>query len=125
MFLNYRMFKTNFGIDSYLTKLPPQCAISLLKFRTTNNRLPVNKLRYSNIQRHERKCDKCHLNEVGDEFHYLFTCQFYDKQRKECIPSYYYKHPNAIKFQQLFASSNKKILLKLKYFVDQINRSVL
>ena len=38
--------------------------------------MPVNRLRYQNIPRYDRKCEKCDLNEIGDEFHYLFVCPF-------------------------------------------------
>ena len=75
-------------MDPYNTKLPSTCALTLFKFRVTDNYLPVNRLRYNNIQRHERKCVKCDLNEVGDEFHYLFNCPFLSDERKECIPKF-------------------------------------
>ena len=72
MFLNYRMFKTMFVQERYISLLPTNLAIRLARFRTTNNSLPVNKLRFDAIPRDERLCQKCPQREVGDEFHYIF-----------------------------------------------------
>ena len=118
------MLKPEFCKDPYLIELPPNCALSLLKFRVTNNAMPVNILRYQNIPRYDRKCEKCDLNEIGDEFHYLFVCPFFNDSRKKCIPKRYYKNPNTLKYRQLFSSSNKCILLKTKHFIDIINKSL-
>jgi hypothetical protein len=114
---NYRMFKDVFGPDPYLTVLPHNCMIAMLKFRTTNNSVPVNKLRYSRVVRNERICRKCLLNEIGDEFHYLFVCPFFNNIRVECLPRYFWVRPNAQKFGLLFSSRNKKLLLKIKHLL--------
>ena len=124
IFINYRMLKNEFCEEPYLTKIPSSCAISLLRFRVTNNYLPVNRLRYQNIPRYDRKCEKCNLNEIGDEFHYLFVCPFFSDTRKECMPTRFYVNPNTIKYRQLFVSSNRRILLKTKHFIDIINKSL-
>ena len=124
IYINYKMLKPEFCKDPYLIELPSNCALSLLKFRVINNAMPVNRLRYQNIPRYDRKCEKCILNEIGDEFHYLFVCPFFNESRKECIPTRFYKNPNTLKYRQLFASSNKCILLKTKHFIDIINKSL-
>ena len=41
-----------------------------------NNYLPVEKGRWYKQDRINRKCRLCNLNEIGDEFHYLFKCHF-------------------------------------------------
>ena len=84
IFINYRILKNEFCEEPYLTKIPSSCAISLLRFRVTNNYLPVNRLRYQNILRYDRKCEKCNLNEIGDEFHYLFVCPFFSDTSLGC-----------------------------------------
>jgi hypothetical protein len=124
LYTNYRMYKPNFGQDAYFTLLPKECMITLLKFRTTNNALPVNKLRYNNIARADRICTKCNLNDIGDEFHYLFVCPCLTDYRKKYLPQYFCRFPNSIKFCNLFASNKKHILLKLQHFVLAINREL-
>ena len=73
MYLNYRMFKPSFGADPYYLVLPQNYMFTILRFRTTNNNLPVNKLRYENIPRNDRICDKCNMHDVADDFYYLFV----------------------------------------------------
>jgi hypothetical protein len=31
----------------------------------------------------DRICDICNLNNIGDEFHYLFECTFFENERKK------------------------------------------
>ena len=59
------------------------------------------------------------IGEVGDEYHYLFSCPFFPPAKKDLIPSSYSKRPNALKFEQLFSTStsNKRILQNfVKFF---------
>jgi len=123
MFLNYRMFKTAFGQEKYIKLLPTNLAIKLARFRTTNNFLPVNRLRFENVPRDERLCTKCEMGEIGDEFHYVFCCPYFNAKRKECLPAYFLRRPNAIKFNELF-NAKKKTLLKLVHYVEFLNREL-
>lgn len=79
--------------------LPYDCMVKLIKFRTTNNKLLVNTLRYCDLPRMERFCDKCKLLKIGDEFHYL--CVFFFKGMILAITVYFHSKPNAFKLQQL------------------------
>ena len=45
----YRTFKLDFGCEKYLEKLPQKIRAILLKFRTTNHRLPVENGRWINM----------------------------------------------------------------------------
>ena len=44
--LNYRLYKTEFILEKYITEMPLKSAISLAKFRTTNHKLPIEKGRW-------------------------------------------------------------------------------
>ena len=96
VYSNYRMFKPSFGLDPYFTLLPDNFVICLARFRTTNNVLPVNRLRYNATPRHERICEKCTLNDIADEFHYLFVCPYFNILRKQCLARYYLHRPNVL-----------------------------
>ena len=98
--------------------------IALVKFRSTNNQLPVNDLKFKGIPGHERRCTKCNMKKIGDEFHYLFTCPYYQTKRTELLPKYYYKYPNVIKYNELLNTSERNLLLKLKHFICFINNSL-
>ena len=124
VFLNYRMYKNVFNQDSYFSLLPQDCVYALVKFRTTNNVLPVNKLRFTGIIRVERLCTKCDMNEVGDEFHYLFVCPHFSDDRKHFLSKFYYVRPSAYKFNALLSTNKKNVLLKLKHFVNVIERGL-
>ena len=120
IFYNYRLFKTCFCFEDYLTILPYNLAIAFIQFRTLNHRLPVQTGRTKNIPRVQRICEKCNENDLGDEFHYLFKCTFFSEARKNLIPKYYHKHPNAIKFHELFNTKRKRLLVKVTLFLKEI-----
>ena len=124
MYLNYRMFKTTFIKEPYITLLPTNCAITIFRFRTSNNDLPVNALRYEGMPRTDRICPKCEMLEIGDEYHYIFTCPFFSTKRLECLPKFYHTKHNSPKYKTLFTTENKSLLLKLKHFICCINKEL-
>ena len=60
-----------------------------------NHRLPIEFGRFVNINRANRKCSLCNSGELGDEFHFIFKCSFFRKERKKHIAPYFYKKPSA------------------------------
>jgi hypothetical protein len=44
-----------------------------IQFRTANHKLPIEIGRWNNTNRNNRICTHCNKNELGDEFHYIFT----------------------------------------------------
>ena len=91
---------------------------------TTNNNLPINTQRYEGIDRRERLCRKCELDVVGDEFHYIFVCPFFQQKRNELLPQTYIQRPNVSTFEQLINTDDKYVLLKLKHFICIIDKSM-
>ena len=124
IYVNYKILKSTFQQNHIFKLLPNDCSISLVRFFSTNNRLPVNVLRFEGIPRHERLCNNCNMKDVGDEFHYLFTCPYYHTKRTELLPKYYYKYPNVIKYNELLNTTERNLLLKLKHFICFINNSL-
>ena len=86
---NYRIFKSQFGFEEYLKKLPPVYSIPLTKFRCRNSRLPVELGIYKGIIHEERFCKYC--NVLGDEFHYLFQCINFKKDREMLIDKIFFQ----------------------------------
>ena len=125
--ITYRIFKTVFCFEYYLTYLSTYYAKCLLKFRTSCHKLPVQKLRFENVPRTDRLCTLCDLKEIGDEYHYLFCCQnsLIKQKRLKYIPKYYLSHPNMFKLEQLFNCKSKTLLSNLARFVNVIMKSVI
>lgn len=123
--LNYRIFKKEFSIENYVHVLSPNLANILCKFRTVNHKLPIEKGRFLNIERDCRTCNLCTVNHdvIGDEFHYLFQCSFFNSERRKYIDAYYYNNPNTLKFDQLMNSTNTSTLLRLSLFCKKIMSS--
>ena len=120
--ISYRIFKTDFCFENYLNLHNTVLRKTLTKFRLSSHNLPIQQLRYSNTPRQDRLCTLCDKNEIGDEFHYLFTCS-HDalvEYRIKFISRYFHVRPNAYKFEILMnAKSNKKRICLAK-FVYQI-----
>ena len=53
--------------------------ITLAKFITNNNKLPIQTGRWSNIPRNQQICHLCET-EIGDEYHYIMKCDFFKQQ---------------------------------------------
>ena len=86
------------------------------KFRCKNNKLPVNKNRFEK-KVVDRNCQLCQKQDLGDEFHYIFICKFFGKERKQYINKFFYTRPNTQKMYHLFNSQNEQILTNLCKFI--------
>ena len=115
----YRMFKTNFGFETYLTSIPYKHRKFLLNFRTRNHRLPIETGRWKKIPRELRVCHLCR-NETGDEFHLLLSCKHLCNLRKHYLPLYCHRNPNILKLQSLMNSKNTYEQRKLCIFIKSI-----
>ena len=124
--LNYRIFKRSHALEKYLLTLPIKKAKLLCKFRTCNLKLPIEIGRWNNTRREERKCNLCNTNDLGDEFHYMFSYDQIDikTMRKKCLPVYYYRNPNTVKFERLFNCTDRNTLNMLCKFIHVIKERV-
>ena len=125
--VNYRMFKREWGMSPYLTVLPQPQRTWLTKFRTRCHNLPIcqNKFAKPGAPAKSKCCTLCNIDEIGDEFHYIFKCDAFSANRKKLIPAYFSERPNIIKFQELFESNDPEILFKLANFSQVVMKSFL
>ena len=93
-----------------------------LAFRTRNHRFPVEVGRWSGQPLQERKCTFCH-NDIGDEYHYLLTCNNFSNERNRFLKPYYYVNPNVLKYNELMNSTNVQTLKNICMFVDILIKS--
>ena len=122
--INYRIFKTEFNFENYLNSLAPRFRNLFCKYRSGNFKLPIETGRWRNVPRSDRKCTLCNKNEVGDEFHYLFTCTFDPilQARHRFLPTFCQQNPNILKFHSLFNNSDAYILKKYVNFYQLFRR---
>ena len=120
--LNYRAMTLVKRTQNYVLKLPKYYIYAMCKFKCVNHYMPIVAGRYSDTPIDERLCTICQLNEIGDEFHYLFNCTFFSTQRARLMMRYYYTQPNMYKMIQLFESSDFNDMLNLAKFADIIVR---
>ena len=89
---------------------------ALCNFRCVNHKLPIERGRFWNINRDDRKCDICDCDSLGDEFHYLFVCPFFKNERRNLLPHDSYVKPNIEKFCTLFNTDDYQVCSKLARF---------
>ena len=76
----YRIFKEKYGFEKYLLELEFYDRTALCNLRTGNHKLPISKSRYMGEE--NVNCTLCDSNVIGDEFHMLFNCKFFEEKRK-------------------------------------------
>ena len=81
MYCVYRIIKSTFGFEKYLTELPVKNRILMTKFRCRNHRLPIEAGCRAQTQCDLRLC--LHCNDIGDEYHYLLCCPLFREERKK------------------------------------------
>ena len=85
-----------------------------------NHKLPIEKGRFEGVARELRTCNLCGDNSLGDEFHYLFRCEYFYDDRVKYVEECFYTLPTAMQFFHLMNNDNKDTLLKLAIFCKKI-----
>ena len=93
----------------------------LVKFRTSNHRLPIEVGRWRNIKRENRICNLCNGRNLGDEFHYLFECPSLSNERKKYFEPHFLNRPNILKFCNLMNSISVSVLCNMCKYIRIIN----
>jgi len=110
---NYMIFKSEWKFENYLNLLPFKLRKYYCSLRISNHKLPVELGRHQGIYLNDRLCKLCNQNEVGDEYHYLMKCNYFENERRMFLPRFCLLHPSAFNLQSLCNNPNKKILLNL------------
>ena len=80
------MYKSQHKFENYLTFLPVKLMKHFINFRLCNNKLPIDTGRWQKIDHDLRKCNLCNDDDLGDEFHYIYRCSFFDEERRNIAP---------------------------------------
>ena len=111
--LNYRLFKIEHKFEHYLDILDPFNRISFTRYRCGNSKIPVVLGRHINSPIDECICHLCNSTDIGDEYHYIMKCKFFETDRRNLIPVYYLRSPNTTMFELLFSTENRTNLNQL------------
>jgi hypothetical protein len=65
--------------------------------RCLSNNFPIDTGRIFNIDKSERYCNLCNVSELGEEFHYLFKCTFFNNVGANFLPRNICNNPNVFK----------------------------
>ena len=119
----YKGYKSELALEKYLINLPDELRICMSKFRMCNHKLPIELGRHNNIERNLRKCNKCGID-IGDEYHYLFICDYFKDERSMFIQGSFYKKPSVDKFCTLMSTASNKKITKLAKFAKIIMNKI-
>ena len=80
---NYSILKQTVKTESYFTTLPRNVytCIPIVKFRTCNYNLSIKTGRWHDVPLNERKCTLCNQTVLGDDFHYLLKCTYFEVEQ--------------------------------------------
>ncbi|MEW8548255.1 MAG: reverse transcriptase family protein [Candidatus Thiodiazotropha sp.] len=117
---HYGYIKDNIELEPYFKLLPKHLYLNMVLFRTANHKFPIEVGRWNNIELEDRKCTLCCKNTIGDEFHYLLECPFFNNERLKYVSSFYYRRPNMLKYKELLSRQNVNHLRNLAVFMGII-----
>ena len=120
---SYASLNTSWGILPKIYEINHDNLFPLIKYRTSNHKLPVETGRYNDIPFHERSCPTCR-DKIGDEYHFMLECQRFKKERKIYINNYFIKKPSMFKFVKLMNSNDSEQLNKVGKFCALIIKKV-
>ncbi len=120
---NYLALKGEWTMEEYIKLLDTKEAINMFKFKTGNHKLPVETGRYNGTEYKNRICHKC-SSDIGDEFHYVFKCPFFELQRERFLHCTHIRHPSMMTFINLLRATDKTSLSKLAHFISLIMNSI-
>ena len=119
----YKGYKSELSLEKYLINLPDELRICMSKFRMCNHKLPIELGRHNNIERNLRKCNKCGID-IGDEYHYLFICDYFKDERSMFIQGSFYKKPSVDKFCTVMSTASNKKITELAKFAKIIMNKI-
>ena len=68
-------------IEDYLVQLDDDVKYIIAKFRTRSHHLPAANNRFQSNNAEDTTCPLWQNGEIGDEFHYLFKCTYFNESR--------------------------------------------
>ena len=115
---NYTIFKETLEFEEYLITLDFKYMKNLCKFRCRSHNLPVNNGRFIEVTQADLKCTLCKSGDVGDEYHYLCVCSYFNAERTKFIDNGMILNP--MTYRHLLNSRNASTLKQISKFIGII-----
>ena len=91
---------------------------NLCKFRCRSHNLPVNNGRFIEVTQADLKCTLCKNGDVGDEYHYLCMCSYFNAERTKFIGNGMIMNP--LTYKHFKNSRNASTLKQIFKFIGII-----
>ena len=117
--LLYKNFKEDISLERQIINLPESLVYTMIKFRCSNHKLPIEQGRKFGIERENRICNKCDLNSVGDEFHLIFECPAVSEDRDKFNPLNLRQVKSSYNLCKIIGNKSPKIILNLSKFLKE------
>jgi len=122
----YALFKTEIGMEKYLTEIKnSSIRTQLTKFRLSDHNLMIEVGRHNGVKAHLRFCPFC-KNEVESELHFLIDCNVYRNTRNDFFNSIEREKPffrylqKEDKFSYLLTNANQKQVAEYVYNIFEL-----
>ena len=121
--ISYSLFKHEFTSETYIdTVNENKYRYCLSRFRISSHNLAIETGRYDNTPRENRKCSKCQMNQIENEYHFLLVCPAYRELRKKYFKKYYCSWPTINKFTSLMSNKSKSTLINISNFLIMMQK---
>ena len=118
--LNYRSFKPDFGFENYFNVLPDDLSKAFCHFRSLNHKMPIEWGRYLGTQRDDSIYELCRMHKIGNEFHYMLECTYFDDTKNVYLPRSLTSRHNVNVFHDIMNSRNTQTFFKVAKFSKTI-----
>ena len=106
--------------EGYLNLLLFSLAKVMCKFRCSDHKLPIEQGRFFGIDRNQRFYTLCNSNQLGDDYHYIFQCNFFAADRHKYLSTFCRQAVNTYKYAFLMNSTETNGLKKPALFLKSI-----
>ena len=117
----YKQIKSSPKIEKYITELSYDLRINTIKFFIRGHHLPITLDRWNSATDIDRNCKKCDQNELGDENHYIFSCDFFSAERRKYLPCFIQGCNDPLSAWQTVLSYDNIELANFAKFVSHIS----
>ena len=115
---NYTVFKETLEFEEYLINLDFKYMKNLCKFRCRSRHLLVNNGRFIGVRQADLTYNLFKSSEVGDEYHYLCGCSYFNAERTKFLGNGMILNP--VTYKHLLNSRNASSLKQISKFIGLI-----
>ena len=106
----YKHIKEKFEFEKYLKMPNKTLRNAITKVRLSSHLYLIERGRWANINRGERKCTECGC--IEDEYHVLIECPRYSEVRKGCLSNVLKTRPSMYEFVKYIKCTSMKLNVK-------------